>query len=224
MISIIEIHPIFIFLSFIFISINRKKFLNAFFNLFLFIVGLYFIWNDDSKLSVRNQYLSGSSYDSEYLDTRVTYGITTDFSFLKNYFDSFSVIIISVIFFIFLIIYSELNAKKNGNVNFLSSLSTNHFNVFISYFVWFSSGIFLDNNVYRLHVALPVLFFLFIKSSKYIRLLVLLALLLNPVTSVLGPFSQYLLILINRFSLYFVYTKIFLEFYKYLKQKYSVKV
>ena len=223
LISLIEIHPMSVFIAFIFISLTNKRFKNVISSLFMFLIGFYFIWRDDSELSIRNQYLSGSNFDSEYLDITKTYGITTDFSFLNNYFENFSLIYLSIIFFIFLLIYSEINFRRNDSFNFLNEFKQTHLIVFMCYFVWFSSTIFLDNHVYRMHVALPLLFFLFTNSKKSKQLAILLTLLLNPVTTILGSLSQPIIIFINRASMYFIYLILFQTVYEFYRSNWFNK-
>jgi len=223
LIALVEIHPMSVFIAFIFISLTNKNFKNVISSLSMFLIGFYLIWRDDSELSIRNQYLSGSNFDSEYLDITKTYGITTDFSFLNSYFANFSLIYLSLIFFIFLLIYSEINFRRNKSFNILSEFKQTHLTVFMCYFVWFSSTIFLDNHVYRMHVALPLLFFLFINSKKSIKIAILLTLLLNPVTTILGSLSQPIIIFINRASMYFVYVILFQTVYGFYRSNWFKK-
>ena len=212
--SLMEIHPISVLLSLLFISIINFDIKKIFSEVVATSIFFYFILNHQSSVSIQNQFLSKNSFGFgfEYVGNQgAGIGIMLDLSRIFNL-QPFLNFVISVIIFTFILILSFYSKK----MKFRSSLNFDTKNYLtkeekVGYIGWYLFSLIFANQAYRLSNFLIFFLVIFITNKKHFKLAILLTCFLIPTTLIYGRLFYFLQIFLNRVGLYYIFVILIIE-------------
>lgn len=203
LISLLEIHTVFILLGLLFVAVLNKEIKFIITNLSSIVIFIFFIVKDLSTSSIRSQFFTTSNYDLGSFENvgnqGVGYGVLLDlkqFLILLNI-NQYFLILVSLILLIFV---SLLNKRVALQSDLKKLLSESY--MFYGYSFWFICTVLLSNQSYRLANFIPFLFLIYIYSNNTVKYFVLLSITLTPTTQIYGDMFNNLEIFIHRVGLY----------------------
>lgn len=203
LISLLEIHTVFILLGLLFVAVLNKEIKFIITNLSSIVIFIFFIVKDLSTSSIRSMFFTTSNYDLGSFENvgnqGVGYGVLLDlkqFLILINI-NQYFLILISLILLIFV---SLLNKRVALQSDLKKLLSESY--MFYGYSFWFICTVLLSNQSYRLANFIPFLFLIYIYSNNTVKYFLLLSITLTPTTQIYGDMFNNLEIFIHRVGLY----------------------
>ena len=218
-VGLLELHPLAFLVGLSLNSLIKKDFRKVFINTIFIFVSAFLIWIDESLISVRNW---GKSVGFGYIQPNsqnISFGLTGDYQLLSlNNLNiwNLAAFIVSIIF-IFGYIKPNMKIKNKNMLNRMSSEN------FYGFTAWFSVILLYENFSYRYAVFIVLLYFIYSENNDSIQKTIILSIFLMPSSLIEYKFVNYLIMYLNKISIYILGFIVLNIFYQDLKNNILIK-